>query len=1065
MRWATTASRALPVAVALTGLLLLSGCGQSSFVGQRWSNFTAYYNTFYNAERAFEEGVAQVAPADERIDRTRLLPLFALPTPVRDARHFDDAIEKSADILRRHGNSRYVDDALMLIGQSYVYLQNYVGAVEKFEEVAALQTERRHEAQARLARALLRAERYGEAAGFLESVLAADEELPDRWRSQYWLILGAAEAYQENWAAARDALRLGTPAAPNRTLEARGFFLLGQVSEALERYDEAEEAYAAAASASLNFELTYAARYSAIEVAGLHRDQEQALRRAERLARDGAYFERRAEPAYLAARILQAMEAPDVAAARYQALLNKREVPLDADVEGRIHYGLAELYRHAHADYERAAAHYDTAAARLGRTRTDDGPQRPRAPAAIADAEEQRAIFSQFAEAYQEVTRADSLLELGALSQEEFQAFVQDLREQRAAEQAAERRTRARSGAGVRRELRESDVRAELQATADQQMGQQGPLGGQAGSQQGAGFLSYRDPVRVQDALVGFVRRWGDRPLTPDWRRAAAARMQRAERSAETDTVETSDTGMTEEVLAQAERDEVLPPVDVSDVPRDAASREALQARQRRAMYDVGNAFLLALNQPADAISWYEQVLEREGDEELTLRALYALTQAHQAAGDSAAAGRLEQELQATYPDSDVARQLGDAEASEVESADRRLAAAAAVYERAVQQWREAQPRAAIAQLLLLATAYDETDVAPQALYAAGSFILELLVESGRDPLTPLRELLPSDVLRVAGLVTDEEGPADAQAGSGRAGDGPTDADEGANPPQDPTASAVSSTTAATAADTTAARDAAQALLHVYDEGYDEGTGLPDADPGPVDMIRAGLTPADSVVAVVGSREPALDDRSGAPEPLLSVGIVPPAGDAVTAPPTMATVVDVFKRLQTQYPAAPAAVRAEQLARLLEGEADDRVPAEAAPDVADMADAADVAAGESAADETEESAVAGIPGPEHDDTTADFAWAAGQYAISLVSWDNLQYAERSAATFRDRLRDEDVDVALFSIEEDEGMAYHVGAGPFATSEEAAAALEELEGTAPSGATVRAVPSQPEPPTD
>ena len=1058
MRWATMASRALPVAVALTGLLLLSGCGQSSFVEQRWSNFTAYYNTFYNAERAFEKGVAQVAPADERIDRTRLLPLFASPAPVRDPRHFDDAIEKSADILRRHGNSRYVDDALMLIGQSYVYLQNYVGAVEKFEEVAALQTERRDEAQVWLARALLRAERYGEAAGFLESILAAGEEVPDRWRSQYWLILGAAEAYQENWAAARDALRLGTPAASDRTLEARGFFLLGQVSEALERYDEAEEAYNAAASASLNFELTYAARYSAIEVMGLHRDREQALQRAERLARDGAYFERRAEPAYLAARILQAMEAPVAAVARYQALLNKREVPLDADVEGRIHYGLAEVYRHARADYERAAAHYDTAAVRLGRTRTDDGPQRPLAPAAITDAEEQRAIFSQFAEAYQEVTRADSLLELGALSQEDFQAFVQELREQRAAELAAERRTRARSSAGVRRELRESDVRAELQATADQQMGQQGQVGGAAGGQQGAGFLSYRDPVRVQDALVGFVRRWGDRPLTPDWRRAAAARMQRAERSSETDTAETTDAGLTAEVLAQAERGEILPPVDVSDVPRDAASREALQARQRRAMYDVGNAFLLALNQPADAISWYEQVLEREGDEELTLRALYALTQAHQVAGDSAAAGRLEQELLAAYPDSDVAQQLSDAEVSEVESADGRLAKATAIYERAVQQWREAQPRAAIAQLLLLAAAYDQTDVAPQALYAAGSFILELLVESGRDPLTPLRELLPSDVLRIAGLVNDKEGPADAQASSGRAGDEPTDADEGANPPQDPTGFAVSPTAPATAADTTAARTVAQALLHVYDEALRS----PDADMRPVDMIRAGRTPADSVVAAEGSREQAMDDRSGASEPLLSVGIVPPAGDADTAPPAGATVADVFKRLQTQYPAAPAAARAEQLAHLLEGEADDRVPAEAAPDVADTAG---VPAEESAAEETEEPAVAGIPGPERDDATADFVWAAGQYALSLVSWDNLQYAERSAATFRDRLRDEDVNVALFSVEEDKGMVYHVGAGPFATSEEAAAALEELEGTIPSGATVRAVPPQPEPPAD
>lgn len=1033
---APAALRGLLGAATLVALLLLSGCGQSSFVGQRWSNFTAYYNTFYNAERAFEEGVAQVAPDDERVDRTRLLPLFAPPAPVRDPRHFDDAIEKSADILRRHGNSRYVDDALMLIGQSYVYLQNYVGAVEKFEEVAALQTERRYEAQAWLARALLRAERYGEAAGFMEAMLAADDDAPDRWRGQYWLILGAAEAYQENWAAARDALRLGAAAAPNRALEARAFFLLGQVNEALERYDEAEDAYAASASASIDFELTYAARYSAIEVAGRYRDQDRALQRAERLARDDAYFERRAEPSYLAGRILQAMEAPDAARARYQALLHDREARPDADVEGRIHYGLAELYRHAYADYERAAAHYDTAATRLGGTRRDEGPQRPLAPAAIADAEEQRTVFSQFATAYKEVTRADSLLELGALSQEEFQDFVQELREERAAELAAERRTPDRPGAGGRRELRAGDVRAELQATADQQMGQQGQQAGQpGGGPQGSGFLSYRDPVRVQDAQVGFVRRWGDRPLMPDWRRAAAARMQRAESRSETDTVEATDTGMTAEVLAQAERDEVLPPVDVSDVPRDDASREALRARQRRAMYDVGNAFLLALNQPADAIPWYEQVRERGGDDELSLRALYALAQAHHATGDTADAVRLEHELLATYPDSDIAQQLqqGDAAAA-AESAGGPSAMATAAFERAVRQWREAQPPTAIVQLLLLATTYPETDVAPQALYAAGSFILEHLVEAGRDPLTPLRQLLPSAVLQATGLAqggfaTEEDAAGALPADPDPTAEEPGSADGTLSPPH-----------------LAAARASAQALLQIYTEAPPS----PRAGSGAADLMRVGLTPADSVGTPEGNRPRAMADPSTAPEPLLTIGVVPPAADGAPAPPAGPTVVAVFRHLQTRYPAAPAAARAEQLARLLEEETGDTGLPEAPPAVA---------AGEPGAGD-EEPAVAGIPGPEPADTTADFAWAAGQYAISLVSWDNVQYAERSAATFRDRLREEDLAVALFSVEEDGTPVYHVGAGPFATSDEAAAALEALEGTVPSGAAVRAVPPQP-----
>ena len=43
---------------ALLVLLIVSmGCGQSSFVGRRFDNFTAFYNTFYNAEKAYREGI------------------------------------------------------------------------------------------------------------------------------------------------------------------------------------------------------------------------------------------------------------------------------------------------------------------------------------------------------------------------------------------------------------------------------------------------------------------------------------------------------------------------------------------------------------------------------------------------------------------------------------------------------------------------------------------------------------------------------------------------------------------------------------------------------------------------------------------------------------------------------------------------------------------------------------------------------------------------------------------------------------------------------------------------
>ncbi|HMB89645.1 MAG TPA: hypothetical protein VKP65_02285, partial [Rhodothermales bacterium] len=104
----------------VVGLLLVAGCSQNTFVGKRLGNFTAYYNTFYNAEKAFDEGVKAISTSadQEAIDRNVYLPLFGGDGRVAQTQPFENAIQKSSDILRDHPNSKWVDDALLLIGKS-----------------------------------------------------------------------------------------------------------------------------------------------------------------------------------------------------------------------------------------------------------------------------------------------------------------------------------------------------------------------------------------------------------------------------------------------------------------------------------------------------------------------------------------------------------------------------------------------------------------------------------------------------------------------------------------------------------------------------------------------------------------------------------------------------------------------------------------------------------------------------------------------------------------------------------------------------------------------------------
>ncbi|PSQ68505.1 MAG: hypothetical protein BRD25_00240, partial [Bacteroidetes bacterium QH_1_61_8] len=133
----------------LVVLLVVAGAvvGGCSFLGRQYSNFTAYYNKFHNAEKAFEKGVDRISTDELSVDRTRYLSIFRKPTGATEGAAFDQAIQKSADVLREHPDSKWTDDALLLIGKSYFYQQSYVGAAEKFREVLAVDGGRTGEAR------------------------------------------------------------------------------------------------------------------------------------------------------------------------------------------------------------------------------------------------------------------------------------------------------------------------------------------------------------------------------------------------------------------------------------------------------------------------------------------------------------------------------------------------------------------------------------------------------------------------------------------------------------------------------------------------------------------------------------------------------------------------------------------------------------------------------------------------------------------------------------------------------------------------------------------------------
>jgi len=692
----------------LAGAGLVLGCGRGSFVGRQYDDLTAYYNTFYNANQAFESGLESVTESGGDIDRTRYLSVFPTPQGGTGESSFEKAIQKSADVLREHPNSEWVDDALLLIGRARYYQQNYVGAAEKFREVIAVGADREGEARFRLAQTLLAAGRTAEAADALRAGLDTETDY-GTWTARMRLARGILSVRQQDWAAAEQALMQGLEGPLPDEAGARGAFLLGQVRETREQFDRAEDAYRRVLEYDPRYPLAFAARLSALEMEGLGGAPDRALAQLGSLERGDNTREMRGEIARVRARLYLIQNRPGRAKQALTTILRSEEAPRGTAL-GRVHYDLAVLYRDRYEDFTRAAAHFDTAATNLSGgsgsgTSGNDEQVLPRAP---SDAPEEADRFRGLAEHAEAVARMDSLLRLGQMPRGEFQAVVDKIRQRRLdqrEEEAAEARRNqqqqfrggGRAGTAGRPSARSSQQNAVQTRGSD------------------AGFLFHRDPTLVQEGRRQFEQTWGERPLVDNWRRVEAIDGRSAPTAA--------DDGRT----PQAESPAASPPstrvVDVSAVPRDSASRAEMEAERAVARYRLANALYRNANRPDSAETWYIKILGQDWKHPVARQALYGLAQAHRAQNDSTAAAEALHYIVQEYPGTPYAKrarqQLG-LEPVESDASPETGTKADSAYAQAYAAWRSGANENALNQFLAVADSYAETSVAPRALLAAG---------------------------------------------------------------------------------------------------------------------------------------------------------------------------------------------------------------------------------------------------------------------------------------------------------------------------------------------------------
>lgn len=200
------------------------------YPGNRIENFTAYFNTFYKSKEDFESAVEEyrlslISFYNRRLDSLGVVPV--LNASVKEK--FDKAIERSSKIIQFHKNSKFIDDAVLIIGKSYFYETDYYKSERTFNEFLSkfAASELADEAILFLGRSKIRLGKTEEGIGIFKDLVqkATDGEV----RSQAARDLGILAYNKGNYDEAANYFKASIDFSKNNERKAEEQFILAKI--------------------------------------------------------------------------------------------------------------------------------------------------------------------------------------------------------------------------------------------------------------------------------------------------------------------------------------------------------------------------------------------------------------------------------------------------------------------------------------------------------------------------------------------------------------------------------------------------------------------------------------------------------------------------------------------------------------------------------------------------------------------------------------------------------------------------------------------------------------------
>lgn len=571
---------------------------RNTWTSKTYHNLTAHYNGYYYANEEItkiEESIRQ-SNADDYNKILRIFPTFDSSLAKGYQESVDEAVKMASIAIQRHPNSKWVDDAYILVGKARLYSLDWGNAIQTFKYVNTKSKDpnAKHRAIISLIRTFTEHKEFGNAQAAIEYLLK--EKLNRSNRKAFYLEEAYYYQMREDYDKMVRCLALASPLLKKRDHRGRIYFIIGQVYQKLGFESEAFNFYKKCLSTNPEYEIDFYARLYMAQVAEISksRDINTARKSFRRLLKDRKNKEFRDKIYYELGIFELKQKNLDEAIANLNKAVREGN---NKSIDGEAYLKLGEIYYDTLRDYELSQAYYDSAISAL--------PKDFENYEAIKARQE---ILNEFVKNLKTIQWQDSLLAMANLDSATLRQRVDSVL-------AEKKRQEELANKGKKKKQRN---RIDLSDSGNN-------LFDEGGGLSGSSDWYFGNPSAVSLGQAEFQRTWGDIALEDDWRRSQRMSLERTntEETVETDSLPAAD-------VEDSQKEAVDPAVAEFEklrqqIPTTEAQKQEALGKIEKAYFRVGDIYYFDLLEQENAMRYYKMLLDRFPQSEFKPEALYKL--------------------------------------------------------------------------------------------------------------------------------------------------------------------------------------------------------------------------------------------------------------------------------------------------------------------------------------------------------------------------------------------------------------------------------------------------------